>query len=63
MTNFCVIKVLANPFRTVYPTMGGENIVLDIQDAERDNMTMNDLLREFRNRAGKQMDVYGILTN
>ena len=35
MTDFCM--------------MDGENIVLDIQGAERDNMTVDNLHREFKN--------------
>lgn len=41
--------------------MDGGNIVLDIQGEEREHMTVDDLLREFRNQAGKQLDVDRIL--
>lgn len=41
--------------------MDGGNIVLDIQGEEREHMTVDDLLREFKNRAGKQLDVDRIL--
>lgn len=41
--------------------MDGGNIVLDIQGAERDNMTVDELLKEFRKQAGKQLDVDRIL--
>lgn len=41
--------------------MDGGNIVLDIQGEEREYMTVDDLLREFRNQAGKQLDVDRIL--
>lgn len=41
--------------------MDGGNIVLDIQGEERANKTVDDLLSEFRNQAGRQLDVDRIL--
>ena len=41
--------------------MDGGHIVLDIQGEERSRMTVDDLLREFKNQAGKQLDVDRIL--
>ena len=41
--------------------MDGGHIVLDIQGEERMRMTVDDLLREFKNQAGKQLDVDRIL--
>lgn len=41
--------------------MDGGNIVLDIQGAERADMTVDDLLKEFKNQAGRQLDVDRIL--
>lgn len=41
--------------------MDGGNIVLDIQGEERANMMVDDLLREFKNHVGKQLDVDRIL--
>ena len=41
--------------------MDGGHIVLDIQGEERSRMTVDDLLNEFRNRAGRQLDVDRIL--
>ena len=36
--------------------MDGGHIVLDIQGAEREKMTVDDLLAEFKKQAGKQLD-------
>lgn len=41
--------------------MDGGNIVLDIQGDERAKKTVDDLLNEFRNQAGRQLDVDRIL--
>lgn len=41
--------------------MDGGNIVLDIQGEERAKKTVDDLLNEFRNQAGRQLDVDRIL--
>lgn len=41
--------------------MDGGHIVLDIRGEERSKMTVDDLLNEFRNQAGKQLDVDRIL--
>lgn len=36
--------------------MDGGHIVLDVQGTERENMTVEDLLMEFKKQAGKQLD-------
>ena len=41
--------------------MDGGHIVLDIQGEEREKMTVDDLLKEFKNQAGRQLDVDRIL--
>ena len=41
--------------------MDGGRIVLDIRGSERDHMTVDDLLDEFRKQAGRQLDVDRIL--
>lgn len=41
--------------------MDGGHIVLDIQGEERAKMTVDDLLKEFKNQAGRQLDVDRIL--
>lgn len=41
--------------------MDGGHIVLDIRGEERSKMTVDDLLNEFRNQAGKHLDVDRIL--
>ena len=41
--------------------MDGGHIVLDIQGEERSRMTVDGLLREFKDQAGKQLDVDRIL--
>lgn len=41
--------------------MDGGHIVLDIQGEARTKMTVDDLLKEFRNQAGRQLDVDRIL--
>ena len=41
--------------------MDGGHIVLDVQGEERAKMTVDDLLKEFKNQAGRQLDVDRIL--
>lgn len=41
--------------------MDGGHIVLDIQGEKRTKMTVDDLLKEFKNQAGRQLDVDRIL--